>query len=96
MKQYLRIIMLTLLCAVFHTAWGQIFVTDILDNGLIGNTGTSYSSWEDKQNISNAVYAGNSAGNYSSIQLRSSNESGIVTTASGGKVKSITVGWKNS
>jgi hypothetical protein len=94
MKQNLRIIMLTLLCAVFHTAWGQTIVTDILDNGLIGNTGTSYSSWEDKQNVSNAVYAGNSAGNYSSIQLRSTDESGIVTTASGGKVKSITVEWE--
>ena len=44
-----------------------------------------------------AVYAGKCAGSYSSIQLRSkSSDSGIITTASGGKLKSITLVWNSA
>ena len=69
-------------------------VTDVLNLGTTGVSGTNYSSWSDKTATSNAVYAGQSAGSYSSIQLRSNNNnSGIVTTASGGKVKKITIEW---
>ena len=87
--------MLTLLCAVFSTAWGEE-VTDILNSELIGVSGTSYSEWFDITSYSNAVYAGNSAKNYGCIQLRANGESGIVTTSSGGKVKSITVEWNSN
>ena len=85
--------MLTLLCAVVTTAWGTE-KTDVLDRAFTGVTGTSYTDWSGKTGTSGAVYAGNSAGGKESIQLRTNNNnSGVVTTASGGKVKSITITW---
>lgn len=69
-------------------------VKDVLNLSLTGVSGTTYTSWSDKSATSSAVYAGQSAGDKGSIQLRSSNNnSGIVTTASGGKVKKIIVDW---
>ena len=90
--------MLTLLCAVFGTAWGGN-VTDELNRDLTGVTSGSstYSNWSGKTSNSDAVYAGNSAGGNNSIQLRSNNSnSGVITTASGGKVKKVTVTWNSS
>ena len=67
-------------------------VKDVLNLSLTGVSGTNYTSWSDKSATSSAVYAGQSAGDKGSIQLRSNNNnSGIVTTASGGKVKKIIV-----
>ena len=64
--------------------------------GVTKNT-TSYSSWKDKSGSgSDAVYAGNSAGNYDAIQIRGSDNSGIVSTTSGGTVKSVTVTWNSN
>lgn len=84
------------LCVGGGTAWGED-VTDVLDRALTGVTGTSYTAWSGKTGSSGAVYAGQSAGGNESIQLRSKNSnSGIITTASGGKVKSITVEWNNN
>ena len=72
-------------------------VTDSLTFGLIGVSGTSYDDWENLQDESDAKYLGNSAGDHDSIQLRSKNStSGIVTTASGGKVRKITVAWNDA
>ena len=46
---------------------------------------------------SSAVYAGQSAGSYNSIQLRSNNNnSGVVTTASGGKITKVSVVWNSN
>lgn len=75
---------------------GQI--EDYLTVDLIGETGSSYTFWEDKKSNSAAVYAGQSISNIDNIQLRSdkdkeNNYSGIVTTTSGGKVKKIIVEW---
>lgn len=70
--------------------------TDKLTNETTGITGTNYGTWEYESNISDAVYAGNSAGGYSSIQLRSTDNSGIVTTQSGGKVTKIEVEWNSN
>lgn len=75
---------------------GQI--EDYLTADLIGETGSSYTSWKDKKSNSAAVYAGQSISNIDNIQLRSdkdknNNYSGIVTTTSGGKVKKIIVEW---
>ncbi len=70
---------------------------DILDlnfTGVSANS-TNYTSWSGT-GASGAVYAGQSAGNYSSIQLRNSNPSGIVTTASNGKVKKIVIDWNSN
>lgn len=75
-------------------AWGQ---TDVLDNELIGVSGTSYTNWSDKTSESSAVYAGQSAGQYSSIQLRATNPSGIVTTTAGnGRVAKVSVTWNGN
>ena len=72
-------------------------VVDVLDRAFTGVTGTSYADWSGKTGASGAVYAGNSAGGNSAIQLRSSNNnSGIVTTKSGGKVRKIVVVWQTS
>ncbi len=57
------------------------------------SVGTNYKDWSGKTVNSPAVYSGNSAGGNGAIQLRSSNNSGIVSTTSGGKVKSVTVVW---
>ena len=74
--------------------------TDVINLAFTGITAnsTSYSDWSGKSgSASSAVYAGNSAGGNSSIQLRSSeSNSGIVTTASGGKVTKVVVTWNSN
>lgn len=71
--------------------------TDELDRAFTEVTGTSYSNWSGKKGTSsNAVYAGNSAGGNSSIQLRQQSPSGIVTTTSGGNIKKITISWNTN
>ena len=68
--------------------------TDTLTRATTGITGTSYTTWTGKKGDSGAVYAGQSAGDNESIQLRSNNSnSGIVTTTSGGNVRKISVVW---
>ena len=74
-------------------------IIDVLNRELTGITSgsTEYKSWNGKQVISSAVYAGQSAGGSDAIQLRSNNSnSGIVTTASGGNVKKIVVDWNSA
>ena len=73
--------------------------TDILTRETTGisNGNTTYQEWEGKTSNTSAVYAGQSAGNYNSIQLRSSNNnSGIVTTSSGGYAKKISVTYNSN
>lgn len=71
-------------------------VTDTLTKSLIGVTGSSYTTWSGKKSNSTAVYAGQSSGG-TEIQLRSDKStSGIVTTASGGNVRKITVTWHSN
>ena len=68
--------------------------TDVLDNAFTGVKETTYTDWKDKSATSSAVYAGNSAGDKNSIQLRSNNgNSGIITTTSGGKLAKVVVDW---
>ena len=74
-------------------------VVDQLTRATTGvtNGSTTYSSWSGKTSNSNAVYAGQSAGGNDAIQLRSNNNnSGIVTTASGGKATKVTVVWQSN
>lgn len=71
-------------------------ITDTLDRAFTGRTGTGYGNWTGT-GTSGAVYAGHSAGGNNSIQLRSKNSnSGIVTTASGGKATKIDVTWNEN
>ena len=91
--------MLLTMMASTATALGQSksTVTDELTQSWTGVTGTTYSSWSDKTSNSDAVWAGQSAGGNSSIQLRSNNNnSGIITTASGGTVTKVTVTWNSN
>lgn len=72
-------------------------VTDVLNRASTGVTGTSYSDWSGKKSASDAVYAGNSAGGNDSIQLRTNNNnSGIVSTSSGGKLVKVAVTWNSN
>ncbi|MBR6432453.1 MAG: hypothetical protein IKS64_06325, partial [Muribaculaceae bacterium] len=85
---------LTLL-TLFFTTVGARTVIDTLSYKTTGISGGSYSSFSGKTENSTAVYAGNCAGSSNTIQLRNSSNSGVITTASGGKVKKITVTWHN-
>lgn len=92
------LMVLLALAAAIPPAWAAR-VTDVITlEGLgLSGIGTSYTDFSGKTFTSDAVYAGKCAGNYSSIQLRSSNEdAGIVTTASGGKVVSVTVTFNSN
>ena len=80
-----------------RTPGTQTTVTDDLTLSTTGVTGTSYTLWSGKSVTSSAVYAGNSAGGNSSIQLRSNNnDSGIISTTSGGKVKKVVLVWNSN
>ena len=72
-------------------------ITDELTLSTFGISGTNYKSVTGKKSNSDAVYSAQMAGGNNAIQLRSSNSnSGIVTTASGGNVKSITITWNSN
>ena len=76
---------------------GATDVTDVLTHTINGKeSGTTYNAFTDKEYTSDARYAGSSANGNSAIQLRSTNNSGIVTTTSGGSIKSITVEWDSN
>lgn len=61
----------------------------------VANEDQTYPAWSNKTATSTAVYAGCSSGDKDSIQLRSKNSnSGVITTASGGNAKKITVVWQ--
>ena len=71
---------------------------DVLTRATTGVEGTTYAEWSGKTvATSSAVYAGQSAGGNDAIQLRSNNNnSGIVTTISGGYVKKVVVTWNSN
>lgn len=68
-------------------------VEDKLVSSLFPANSTTYVDFTDVKVLSNAVYAGNSSYNNNGISLRATNPSGIVSTTSGGKVKSVVVEW---
>lgn len=73
-------------------------VTDVITAEGIGVNSTTYTNWSDKSFTSDAVYAGMTARKTSSnkyyIQINkgsTTNGYGLVSTTSGGKIKSITI-----
>ena len=68
-------------------------VSDTLNKTKTGVTGNTYNSWTDVVDQSGAVYAGNTAGGNGCIQLRNSNNAGIVITSNTKKVLSVEVSW---
>ncbi len=92
MKKIFSFLLLTCLLLIGTNVWAAE-VTDVITPSVIGISGGSYQSWSGKTCNSDAVYAGQSSAG-TDIQLRSNNNnSGIITTATGGTVKSITVVW---
>lgn len=79
-------------------AQAQTTVTDELTQSLFPTvTGNGYADVTDVKATSPAVYSANLATNYEQcIQLRSKSNSGIVTTTSGGTVKSVTLEWNEA
>lgn len=96
MKKFLRFSLVALFAVLGMSNAMAEDVTDELTYSSLGVTGTSYKDWSNKTFTSNAVYAGNTAGGNEAIQLRSKNNSGIVSTTSGGKIKSITIVWNKA
>ncbi|MBR4898636.1 MAG: Ig-like domain-containing protein [Prevotella sp.] len=83
--------------AVFALAsqGGLTSIVDNLTNELTGVTSTNYTEWSGKTSSSDAVYAGQStksSDDYIQLRTKDSN-SGIVTTASGGKLKKVSITW---
>ena len=68
-------------------------ITDTITSALLTATSTTYTDFSNVAATSSARYAGNSAKSESGgIQMRSKNSnSGIVSTVSGGRVKSVTI-----
>ena len=79
---------------------GNVMATDVTDEltrATFGVTGSSYSDVTGKKATSTAVYAANMAGGNDAIQLRSkNNNSGIVSTTSGGRIKSVKIEWNSN
>lgn len=67
-------------------------VTDVLTVESL-NAPSSYGDVSNVSISSSAIYAGNLRNNNGSIQMRGSDNSGIITTVSSGIVKSIVVEW---
>ncbi|MBQ8704801.1 MAG: chitobiase/beta-hexosaminidase C-terminal domain-containing protein [Paludibacteraceae bacterium] len=88
------------LYAIYKHTESSGTTTDVEDNftySNVGVSGTSYSEWSGLTLSSDAEYAGNTAGGNTAIQMRSSNSnSGIVSTTSGGTLKSISVEWNTN
>ena len=90
MKKLFSLLTLALLTL---SAWASTTVTDVITASNLAATSTSYTDFSGVTITSNAVYAGQSAKSAEgAIQLRSKNSnSGIVSTASGGKLVSIKI-----
>ncbi len=97
MKKILRYCLVVLMAAFGLSTYAQ---TDELTwNKLLeSGKGSAYQVFSGKTITSSAVYAGQaSSGADKYIQLRTnSNDAGIVTTASGGKLKSVTIDFNES
>ena len=77
-----------------NIAWGGT-VTDVLTPSAVGSF-SSYTDWTlSFSETSGATYKGKSSGTAYINLRKTDNNSGIVTTVSGGKAKKITVTWEN-
>lgn len=100
-KQFItRVFLSSLVLALTSLFGGGNLLAQTVDKltaGLFPAKGTQYADFSGVTATSSAVYAGNSANNSGAIQLRSDKSiSGIVTTASGGKVSKIVLDWKSN
>lgn len=90
---YTRLLIAVIMMAMGSAVWAGTR-TDVLTPTAIGSY-SSYTSWSGKTFESTAVYAGMTNGSlYISIR-QTNNNSGIVTTTSGGNARKVTVSWGN-
>ena len=92
----LRILSMLFCMAFSLLSVSSATVTDVLNHTDLTATSNTYTDFSGVKKTSAAIYAGNTAVQNSSIGIRSSGLSGIITTASGGKVRSITVTWTSN
>jgi len=86
----------TATCTVNIVDPNQQVYSDIITAEDLAATDTRYKDFSDVKKTSGAVYAGNSANKDGSIQLRSKENAGIVSTTSGGRITQIVVTWDSS
>lgn len=86
----------TATCTVNIVDPNQQVYSDIITAEDLAATDTRYKDFSDVTKTSGAVYAGNSAKKNGSIQLRSKENAGIVSTTSGGRITQIVVTWDSS
>ena len=94
-----RIRLASLICLCMLTVgvgnvWGD--VTDEITISDLTATNTTYTNFSNHAETSSARYAGNTAKGNNVIQLRASNSCGIVSTTSGGVIKSVTISWNGN
>ena len=86
----------TATCTVNIVDPNQQVYSDVITAEDLAATDTHYTDFSGVTKTSGAVYAGNSAKKNGSIQLRSKENAGIVSTTSGGKITQIVVTWDSS
>lgn len=99
-KKPLSLLLAVLMALSLIPAIAAAETTEILDSltaAAFTATDTTYTNFASVSITSDAVYAGNSAKTSDeAIQLRSKDNSGIVTTVSGGKATKIAVEWNEN
>lgn len=87
----------TATCTVNIVDPNQQVYSDVITAEDLAATATQYKDFSGVTKTSGAVYAGNSAKTQNgSIQLRSKENAGIVSTTSGGRITQIVVTWDSS
>lgn len=87
----------TATCTVNIVDPNQQVYSDVITAEDLAATDTHYTDFSGVTKTSGAIYAGNSAKNSNgSIQLRSKDNAGIVSTTSGGRITEIVVTWDSS
>ena len=96
MKKFLSLICFLAVAWLCNAAYAGT-VEDVLTKSTFPATSSTYVAFSGIKGTSGAVYAGETATTYEAIQLRITNStSGIVSTASGGKVRKVIVEWNTN
>ena len=95
MKKFLRYSLVGLMALVSGSVTAQV-VSDSFTKSLLDGSITNYQDLSNVKLTSSARYTLNAASNKGKcFQLRSSKNSGVVTTTTGGVAKTVTVVWYN-
>lgn len=93
-----RLLVTLLLMVASECVWAGTR-TDVITRDVLTGSSTSYQSWTSSGSASTAVYAGITTGGTGAVLKLKANDNssspnaGIVSTISGGRLKSITVVW---